>query len=401
MPVHDEAGSGFACVLAVLEPCGANVVTGSPDPDVTDTKGEVVGRSDSAVVLESDLMEALTQSRSVQPYGRLVEEPAVFGLDVDGPGAGVTETLMHARSVQSPLPTMLEAAEVEVSPGVESDTVGPLCSVFEHPIPLHVDDVSWGKEVDELLDRDTVHPVPRFKQRLTHSRLVHVDAAALEELVVVGRGGPVTIGLPVVVLPALVDGPEMDGSVVPEVSKVLVKEVVQPEPSAKHTSRHKRSVHVVDAGIEELLLVGKGTPVIAGLVVVTGAKFEVVCTPGVVVLVRAIEQPAPRLRQRLTQRTSVHVLTVAEELVVVRLGIPVNTDEGEEDGGIGKDVVEGTTVNPEDRPGDDEVLLNDTVQPAPLLRQRLTHSNSVQTLVGVAEELVVARLDGPVIVGEL
>ncbi|KAL8713610.1 MAG: hypothetical protein Q9220_002472 [cf. Caloplaca sp. 1 TL-2023] len=258
-PVQDEVDPVFAGAFCELEPCESKLVTGNPDPDVADTAEDVVvGRANVAVALE-----------------------------------------------------------VEAGGGVETGTVGPFGNVVEQPTPLHAEEVAWAKEVDELLARDTVHPVPRFRQRLTHSRSVHVDTGALVELVVVGRGGLVTVKLPLVLLVVLVDGPEIGGKEVLGMSEVLV--------------------------------------VITELVVAAGTTLEVVCVSG---------------------------------------------GEVGDDGKVRDDVVEGFTVNPEARPGD-VVLLRETVQPGPLLRQTLTQSRSVQTLVGVAEELVVARLDDPVMVGEL
>ncbi|KAL8767757.1 MAG: hypothetical protein Q9209_005843 [Squamulea sp. 1 TL-2023] len=407
------------------------------------------------VELDSVLREALTHRRFVQPKGKLVVEGVgAEVLGPEDSEVGLTEMLRQRRPVQLvvelPAPVILDDKGVE--PEVNGKVREPVLEtrgcpgepqawslVLEHGVrhwegsadeaaidkppqqqltqaspeheveadigPVDVAGTDGKVPVDEkviddaVLVRETVQP-PRFKHAFTQRRSVHVVVTAGPLRLVVGRlvvgrfVVPVKVGLEVVetggnaedtdVLPELV----VPGcSVLLEGDVVLVRETVQPL-RFKQALTHSKSVQVVvEATVGELVLAVTGTPVTGGLVVPTLVKDELEV---VVVLDKDNVHREPRSKHAFTHASSVQVVVGrTEELVVLTLDNAVTVGkvvDGDKPGRDGNDeLVAKIVLDPE------VLLVSDTVQPKPRLRQALTHDRSVQVADGA--ELLVARFN--------
>ncbi|KAL8782325.1 MAG: hypothetical protein Q9213_005486 [Squamulea squamosa] len=248
---------------------------------------------------------------------------------------------------------------------------------------------------DAVLVRDTVQP-PRFKHAFTQRSSVHVVVTAGPVRFVVGRFVvAVRVGLEVVetggnvedtvVLPEFMMVPGC--SVLLEENVVLVRETVQPRRFKQALTQSKSVQVVVEANADELMLIETGTPVSGWLIVPGLVEVEL----GVVaVFDKDNVHREPRLKQAFTHKVSVQVVVGrTEELVALTLDdavIVAKVADGDGPGRDGDDTLVAKVVL------DPEVLLvSDTVQPKPRLRQAFTHSRSVQVAGGA--EPVVAGLD--------
>ncbi|KAL8828188.1 MAG: hypothetical protein Q9170_006707, partial [Blastenia crenularia] len=234
------------------------------------------------------------ESVSVEPDGGVVIGLLCAGLE---PSTEVTDILMHARPVHpdvmvdDPPGSRVGAAPVCVANGepdelgvatteamlnkedeVGSDTVQPprFKHALTHRSSVHVVDggtdgvivtdpgapvivglCTAGTETlddnavlaEVALGRDTVQPVPEFKQRLTHKSSVVLATQAV-------TGGGASEETPVKRLDVPVDVGEVGASVGDESNEVgeltvLDKITVQPVPRLRQTSTQSRSVHVV------------------------------------------------------------------------------------------------------------------------------------------------------------
>lgn len=287
--------------------------------------------------------------------------------------------LTHRRSLHV-VEAGVEESLVTV-PGVA--VVARFVVVRRGELVLETEEMTKG-EVE--LVSDIVQPEPRFEQRPTHKRSVHVVEGGTEETVVTEPGIPVVAGLVAVAKEEVVFELER----VTEEEVELVSETTQLDPRPKQKFTQSRSLQVVVGVPEGTVVETPSVPVIVG----PFWKDEVnksVEDGELLLLDNEIVQPDPRFRQRLTQTESVQVVVAgtAEDVVVDRPDVPIF--EGK---------VWEVDVNRSVEVGEVLLLDKEIVQPDPRLRQRFTHRRSVQVVVGdIAEDGVVDRPDIPVIVG--
>ncbi|KAL8717074.1 MAG: hypothetical protein Q9225_005655, partial [Loekoesia sp. 1 TL-2023] len=237
--------------------------------------------------------------------------------------------------------------------------------------------------------------------KLIHNRPVHPEVfGVLDVIVGAGIEDVVDTDSPLVEEPVVLVGATtgeviLGDNAVFEGEDELVSETVQPA-RFRHRLTHKRSLHVVDASVEESAVAVPGVVVVARFVGVRTGELVLELeemTIGEVELVSDTVQAEPRFKQRPTHKRSVHVVEGgAEGTVVTEPGIPVAAGllvVAEEEIVL---KVEGVTEK-------EFELVSDTTQLDPRPKQRFTQSRSLQVVVGVPEGTVVETPGVPVIVG--
>ncbi|KAL8995874.1 MAG: hypothetical protein Q9169_004482 [Polycauliona sp. 2 TL-2023] len=299
----------------------------------------------------TELPPELTEPEDV-PVEAIVADPPTTKPPVRGTIVGVDEVLLVVVA-EVRLLVVLELEDGHVDPEHEVVDEGDVLVV------VGINDTVLKEEMlvdDAVLVRETVQPL-RFRHRFRQRRLVHVvvDAGAVR-LVEGGLGLPVRAGLEVtrigeVGLEETVELAMLFGLVLPEAELLAVVDCP-----------NEVEIVVPDCSV---LLVEDAVPV------------------------KETVQPL-RFKQRLRHSKSVQVVVEAkaDELVLAGVGTPVID-------GVG------VTTFDDDVPDVVKVLGRDTIHLVPRPKQTLTHSRSVQVVIGAPEELDVVILGNPVTVGEV
>ncbi|KAL8705729.1 MAG: hypothetical protein Q9201_001163 [Fulgogasparrea decipioides] len=314
-------------------------------------------------LLDRMLKEALTHSKSEQPKGRVFVGLFEGELEVGDPKIGDTEEVMVA--------SKLEGIEVDVDELVVAST----------------------------LDSVDIVPVRRLKDALTHSKSEQLKGKVLVEL----AGGKLGVddieeaGNTDVLVPAGKVEEELLCSAVLEEVDVLVKDTVHPEPRLRQKFKHKRLVQVV---------VGTGVGLVVTKLNGIFDETENGDDDGPVLKIVGDGVPEavfPRLRDpHMPEDPGAGVsdtLPAADELWASAVAV----DVGEVDELIEPLVVTGRSEGVLDNTEVDEETVvpdKDTMQLAPAFRQRPTHRGLVQVVVGAKGEVMVDKLDVPVVVSE-